>query len=553
MKFKKIICLLTIAATGASMLVGCGGNKEAVKNEGITVDENVTSAGELPVVKETVKLTVGIPGTSKVENYDTNAFTKFLEEKTGIDIEFYEFPSSGGTEKLNVMLASGTELPDVVVGIDLSKTTFEKYKSEGTFVNLAPYIEKYGYWIKEMEEKTEVKYFNSFMTSADGGKYFMPNVSEQTGNVYGGKAFINKKWLDKLGLDMPETIDDFKNVMHAFITQDPNGNGKNDEIGFTGSKDGWNEKPINFLVNSFIYDDYANGYVLEDGKVSLNYQTPEYKEAIKYLSDMVAAGELDIQCLTQGSDTLRSICASETPVVGAFATGSPDVLFGDNKEVLADYVALPPLKGPNGIAYALKDPSTVACGGFITKYCEHPAAAFRFLDYFLSEEASIFGRYGVEGTDWIAVDESVPCIFESIGAKSRIKPILAYGAIQNSHWNQFNPSFRSKDISDSMAWDGDPLNGEYVKGQALAAYYNKGPEDVLKKKMVTLSEEDMAEFDELYNSIYTYVNEQTAFFISGKMTVDKDWDKFMKELDNLGVNRYIELLQTGYDNFIKNK
>lgn len=550
MKTRKIKQITALTCAACLLFSGCGSKKAA--DQTIKEDSNVTEAGALPVVKEPITLQVGIPGTSKIKDLNTNAFTKYLTEKTGINLTFYEFPSSGGTEKLNVMLASGSELPEVLSGFALPKTTFLEYADRGVFVDLTPYIEKYGYWIKEMEKKTKVKNFDSYMTAADGKKYFMPNVQEQTGNMYGGKAFINKKWLDKLGLKMPETTEEFRKVMQAFVTQDPNGNGKNDEIGFTGSKNGWNEKPVDFLMNSFIYDDYSDGYVVgKNHKLSLNYMSDEYKAGLKYISELAASKALDVQCYTQDSNMLRSLCASDDTVVGAFAAGSPDVLFSDNPERLNDYVALPPLKGPKGVGYALKSEPGVDGAGIITKECKNPAAAFRFFDFMLSEEASLFGRYGVEGTDWKRVDESTPALFASIGAKAKILPILAYGSIQNSHWNQLNPSFRSADMCDTMAWDGDPLNGEYIKAQALPAYINKGPEETFKRNRMILDFDDMQEYGDLYSSISTYVNETVALFVSGEKNVDKDWNEFQTSLKNLGVDRYLELAQKGYDAFLK--
>lgn len=540
-----------LAAIGAVCILATGCGKKDVAEQTIKEDANVTAAGELPVVKEAITLQVGIPGTSKIKDLKTNAFTKYLTEKTGINLTFYEFPSSGGTEKLNVMLASGSELPEVLSGFSLPQSTYLEYADRNVFLDLTPYMEKYGYWIKEMAKNTKVKNFESYLTSANGKKYFMPNVAEQTGNVYGGKAFINKAWLDKLGLKMPETTEDFKKVMQAFVTKDPNGNGRNDEIGFTGSKDGWNEKPVDFLINSFIYDDYNDGFVVgKNHKLSLNYTSDTYKKALKYISELAAAKGLDIQCYTQDTNMLRSLCASDDPVVGAFASGSPDVLFSDNPERLKDFVALPPLKGPDGIAYAYKRDASVQGGGIITKECKNPAAAFRFFDFMLSEDASLFSRYGVEGTDWKRVDESTPAMFASIGAKAKILQILPYGSIQNSHWNQFNPSYRSADISDTLAWDGDPLNGEYIKAQTLPAYIGKGPDEIFLRTQMALDLDDMQEFNDLYNSISTYVKETVALFVSGEKDIDKDWSEFTGSLKNLGVDRYLELAQKGYDAFL---
>lgn len=545
-RFKQVIAMVGVVVI---MLSGCGNKETAV--ETMQVDENVTEAGQLPVVKEPITLKIGIQSSSKIKDLNTNAFTKYLTEKTGINLEFYEFPASGGMEKLNVMLASDSELPDIICGFNISRTTFLEYADRNVFVDLSPYMEKYGYWINEMSEKTKVKNFESYLTAENGKKYFMPNVVEQTGNMYGGKAFINKKWLDKLGLKVPETTEEFEDAMVAFVTKDPNGNGKNDEIGFTGSKDGWLEKPGNFLMNSFIFDDYRDGFIADkNNKLSINYTSDKYKKGLEYISGLAKKDAFDLQCFTQSTSTLRSLCASDEEVIGAFASGAPDVLFSDNPERLQDFVALPPLKGPDGTAYAYKSEFTVACGGVVTKYCKYPAAAFRLLDFMLSEEASLFGRYGVEGVDWKRVDESEPALFASIGAKSKILPILPYGSIQNSHWNQYNPSFRSIDMSDTVAWDGDPLNGEYFKAKALSAYIGKGPENTFTRDRMILNLDEMKEFGDLYNSISTYVKESVSLFASGEKNLDKDWDEFQRSLKNLGIDRYLELAQKGSDAFL---
>ena len=542
-KFSALICAASIA------LSGCGVKKEDENiTKGVVADENVTAAGELPVVKEPITLTIGVRASSKVKDYNTNAFTKCLEEKTGINLEFYEFPESGGLSKVNVMLASGTELPDIITGFVFPKATFLEYP--GTFVELSEYIDNHGYWIKEMCEKTKIENVEGYMKSADGGKYFIPGVLEQDSNLYCGKAFINKVWLDKLGLDIPETLEEFEEVMRAFKTQDPNGNGVADEIGFTGSTGGWNEKPVNFLMNSFIYDDFADGFVLEKDKISLNYTSEKYKEGLKYISSLVKEGLVDIQSFTQSNDVLRTLCSADVLTVGAFTSSGPDTLFVSGSERLNDFVALPPLKGPEGTAYTKMDNYEIQPKAVITKYCKNPLAAFRLLDFMMSEEASIFSRYGVEGTDWKRVDSSTPCLFADMGYEAKILPILPYGVTQNSHWNQYNVDFRCSDIVNTMAWDGNELNGEYFKAKALKAYEGKGPDKIFLKNQMLLSLEDQKEFDEIYSGINTYVKEEIALFISGEKNVDSDWDKFQESLKNLRVERYLELLQKGYDAFI---
>ena len=552
-KIKSILALLC-AASMVLAGAGCGKQKQNETAGTVAADENVTAPGELPIVKESITLKVGVLSSSKIKDYNTNAFKKYIEEKTGIKLDFYEFPSSGGYDKLNVMLASGTELPDVICGFGLDRSVILQYGSDGVFLDLTDYMDKYGYWMKNVYENTKIKNFEGYLKTADGKKYFMPVVIEQYGNYYAGKSFINKAWLDKLGLPMPETIDDFANVMRAFKTQDPNGNGKADEIGFTGSIGGWNEKPVNFLMNSFIYDDFRDGYVVdENNQISLNYTSEDYREGLEYISKMAQEGLLDVQCYTQSNDILRSLCSADELTVGAFTSSSPDNLFPTGSERLKDFVALPPLKGPKGVGYAEIQEYTANSSGFITKYCKNPLAAFRFLDFMMSEEASIFSRFGVEGTDWKKADENTKALFGDYGFEAKILPILPYGVVQNSHWFQLNPAFLSSGILDTMAWDGDELDGEYFKAKALKAYEGKGPKNSFVVSQMLLGLDDMKEFNGLYTDISNFVKENISLFVTGKKNTDGDWKEFQQGLENLNVSRYLELAQKGYDAFRANE
>jgi len=277
--------------------------------------------------------------------------------------------------------------------------------------------------------------------------------------------------------------------------------------------------------------------------------TEEYKQGLKEISGMIEEGLVDIQSYTQTNDTLRALCSAEEELVGAFASGSPDNLFPAGDERLLHYVALPPLKGPEGKAYALKADYSVACSGVITKYCEHPLAAYRLLDFMMSEEASLMTRYGVQGQDWDWAKEGDKAAFESMGYEARIMWNVPYGAVQNSNWFQLNPAFRSSDQSDTIGWDGDPYDGEYFKARALDAYWGKGPEEIFTVQKMLLEITEQEEFDRLSVEIKEYVKELIALFVTGKKSIDDEWDMFMEELNNLSVDRYIELAQKGFEAF----
>ena len=171
------------------------------------------------------------------------------------------------------------------------------------------------------------------------------------------------------------------------------------------------------------------------------------------------------------------------------------------------------------------------------------------MDFMLSEESALRSRYGVPGVDWTEAQEGDECMFKDLGVKPRVRSILPYMSVQNSHWYAQNPQFRNYEIANGIVWDGNELDGEYFKAKALDAYINKEPKERLRG--FSLSEEMYDEYTTIYSEIRSYISECTSMFIIGKMDIESEWDKYTETLKNLGVDRYVEILQEGYDNFNK--
>ena len=333
--------------------------------------------------------------------------------------------------------------------------------------------------------------------------------------------------------------------MHRFVNEDPNGNGKKDEIGITGCTNGWNAIPWHFFVNSFIYDDIWDEIIVDDNnKASSILYTKEFKEALKYINELYNDGAYDENAFTQDSAALRMQCQGDVNTIGCIVASDIDSYFANSPEKILDYVALPPLMGPEGVAYAVKADTNVVTNGIMTKYCQNRLAAFRLMDYMLSEEASIFSRFGVEGKDWKPATENDRSVFESINAKPRIVSILPYGSVQNSNWEERNPYFRSLSLSDGMAWNGSPYDGEKFKGDALAAYYGKEYKNRMPATSYTVEEQEEKAF--LQTDLKQHIDQEMAKFILGRRSLD-EYDKFLKELDSLGFARYLKIVQSGID------
>ena len=68
---------------------------------------------------------------------------------------------------------------------------------------------------------------------------------------------------------------------------------------------------------------------------------------------------------------------------------------------------------------------------------------------------------------------------------------------------------------------------------------------------LSFSPDEASEANELITNLYTYYKESEAKFVRGEMSLDTDWDGYLKQLDSIGLSRAIELYQTAYDRTFK--
>ena len=219
--FSSILCGLLVA----SVFAGCGnnggssssGSSSTPANSGSSSSDNtgvtMSAPGEYPIVNEKVTYTVMAPQTNYILDLQTNAYTQWLEEKTNVHIEYETVPEAALTEKVNLSLAS-SEIPDAYLSCNIDSASQVKYGKEGVFVNMAPMIEQYGYEIPKAYEANNL--LPGAVTTPDGEIFALAGVNECYHCLYCGRAWINQTWLDNLGLDYPETTEDFVNVLRAF-------------------------------------------------------------------------------------------------------------------------------------------------------------------------------------------------------------------------------------------------------------------------------------------------------------------------------------------------
>ncbi len=526
---------------------------------------NVTEPGTFPIVKEKETISIMIPTVDTEHDINENLLTKEMEEKTNIQIEWNEV-SSEFREKVNLMFASNEYVDMVITGAGtvnrMDKAMEAQLGTQGLILPLNDLIEEQSIWFKKaLEEYSELE---DFITTPDGNIYALPQIDDGLHMIFPQKMWINTTWLDNLGLDMPETTDEFYDVLKAFKEQDPNQNGEDDEIPLSTCKEGANVRLDGFLMNPFIYSPGKDRMWVRDGEVILSAIEPEYKEGLKYLNKLYSEGLIYPESFTQDQTTQVNLNEhGDTPVIGAF----PSMHLGYACSLSASdkwhqYQPLLPLKDSSGERLAENDLYAKYTTGFavITKGCENPEAAFRLLDYFFSEEGTYRTLLGREGKEWV---KAGPEDKNYRGEPAKFKKLdvdTDDPEYQNINWGQSFPTYRSAEgFYLDQAYPENPYDPGVPPGTGQEALllrksyehqkFAQKPENVLPP--LYYSQEDAEEFARLKTTINDYIEESVVKFITGDVNIDEGWDKYIQELKNIGLEDYLRIIQDAYDKSYK--
>ena len=525
--------------------------------------KGMTAPGVFPIVTEPVTITFGLIPQGNVEDYDTNLFTKYIEEKTGINVEFFFLPATDTNQKFDLMVAANEKLPDIMVG-GVSDAIY--YGQSGHLIALNDYFDKYAYHYN----KTIETYFSDAEKAAlkaqsyayDGNRYGFTYAQPSLGNNHENMMYVNKVWLEKLNLKVPTTLDELYEVLVAFRDKDPNGNGLKDEIPLIGfnSFDRRGDV-VGDLLNSFLY--YPGGVgidsartIVKDGKVASAVVQEEYREGLRFVNKLYKEGLLTEISLTQKDTQLKAMLdrpSSEPTIIGVVATHLGSAACGftnlsDEYNKVMEYDALAPLAGPEGVAYGMVQASGYDYNVFITSSCEHPEVAFRLLDAMCDPEIGLTFRIGTKGEHWDWADE---------GTLTKTGRPALYKTLMDEMpwvWDSQNVIWRSSNMRMGVANMGEAaktVDNPYKQYQSDT--FNKGVKLRLGKQPAEVFETPV--WNEAENEIVTEYgamiretsNEWRTLFVTGQKDLDTDWDEYLTIMENLGLSEYMEAAQSCYD------
>lgn len=532
---KKLLCTALAAAMLGATLAGCVPQKSGGSTSGSAAaahsPDNFNAEG-LPILNETETFELAAKSRYN-KNFADLKFFQDLEEQTNVHIEWNMSSEDGWDEKKGLLFAG--ELPDAFYGQGiLTDVDVIKYASQGILIPLEDMIEEYCPNISKLLENEE---YRKALTAPDGHIYCLPSLTELSPKTH-DKLFINKTWLDQLGLPLPTTLEEFEETLKAFRDNDMNGDG-----------DATSEIPFTFLYNrkenglfsmfgSFgqLDNNYWNHFIVKDGEVVYTPVTEPYKEAIEWFHSLYEQDLIDPEGFTHDFSVYIAKVSAPEKTVGAFLGWSLSSAAGNNKE---DFVPLAPLKGESGEQIWNTYPSAInAKGSFvITSECENPEALMRWADMHYDPETSLQIDQGLFGTT-----------LTKEGDKYTYLP-LPEGKTLADMIHEYTPGVNgiggvTMEVASKLE-----LNANLQERADLDEFYapyNVPVDEVYPS--VFLTTEEVESVSALETDIVAYVDQTYAnWIVNGG--IENEWDSYLQKLDQMHLQEYIDIYETAYERY----
>jgi len=529
---------------------------DAPPTQVVTDDDSVTAngltvnpVGTFPIVNERVTLSAYF-STWEDLDVDNNEVLEWFEEKTNVRIDAI---METDPEMRILMLVSG-DYPDIFA-VNFSMLDVENFGTrQQIFIPLNDLIEEYSEIVRE-RINNDPRYRIS-ATASDGNIYGLPRFTEEVFShpMAPGKFWINSHWLDTLGLDMPTTTDEFRDVMLAFRYDDPNDTGIQDVVPMSGAINTARGELENFIMNAFIYTDRNHFLYNNNGTIEFVATAPEFRQGLEFMHDLFQAGLIDPAAFTQDLSQLTRLGTDEVGILGGFS--GLHVAMGidiSDRDRHSQFIWLPPLRGPGGVQYAIyggTDGFSNNINVAITDRVEQPEIAMRVVDFMFSDIVQM-RTLGLEGIAWDWVDDE--SLFDMYGNPARVilHDVYVADALRADRVvDRFPPLALSATLWGRQVADiyGDifiPENYEIYLARATLDYAPFFPEHNILP--LNFPQDISDELATLTVNIVTHVQQAMTRFIVGDMDLATEWDSFVAGLENLNVARYIEIHQEGHD------
>lgn len=527
MKFFKNYIGLGILLSLLLLIAACSKDSTDAEEPSDEELDNLNEEG-FPIVDEEIDLKF-MAGQAPATNPDWNDVMIFneYEDMTNINIEWEMVTHETLEEKRNLAFGGG-QLPDAFHSTSMGSPDLMKYGEQGLLIPLNDLIDDYAPNFKKvLEENPEVE---KIITMPDGNIYSLPLMGDPDFLSYriGPKPFINKKWLDTLGMDMPETTDEYYEYLKAVKEEDP---GDNDGVPFGGPN---TESLFAYLKGSFgLSNKGSSGGLIDLDPETDDYRfypiADEYKELLEFMHKLYDEGLIEKNVFS--IDHHQYLANSSDGKYGSIVWYSPTQTMGE--EVGSQYVGMPALEGPYGDKewVTVMDP-VLGPGAFaITSENDYPAATMRWIDYFYGDEGKELFFMGIEGETYELDEDGNPEYMDHIlnsedglSYEEELAKYLTFpgGGFPSVTSEEF---FKGAESSEESLASADLLSENLVEDPWVSMPHTKEENDQLRG---------------FGTDIEKYVEEMREKFISGDESLD-NWDHYVNEIKKMNLDEYMKI------------
>ena len=550
-KLAKRVMVLALAASMFASLTACGGNKSNnTLNTGEMQEVDVADL-QFPLAEKTT-LTGMTQYPANTES-DPNKRTIFkrLQERTNVEIEWKAIQGDQWGEKITLAMADTSTLTDFIFSAGFGDNDLLRYADQGVIIPLEEYIDAYMPNLKSIFDKFPE--YRKMSTDTNGHIWALPWIeqlgSEKTAiQSVGDMSFINKKWLDFLGLKIPTTVDEFEQVLIAFRDH---ASELQKEFNIDGSiipmscivNDG-NQDPA-ILINGFGegYGDNDQGRhiaVTDDKKVICTATQQGFKDGITWLHSLYEQGLIDPEAFTQEWSTY----------VSKGKSGRYGVCFSwDAANIIDDFAGWVPLPALTADVRNITPENGSFTSGYdrgrcvVTAVAKNPALVCAWLDQMYDPFQSPQNNWGTYGED----DDFDIFV---LGKNANGEDMLQHAPLGDASPVEVR---EAESVNGPLAIL-DEYYGVYVTCPDDAQYRLDWIKDYYTPDMNTkyvypnvfMSQEDTEELSNLQTDITKTINAKRSDWIMNGFT-DTDWDEYIKSLDAYGLSDMLAIFQKYLD------
>lgn len=470
----------------------------------------------------TVYSMAGFDDEAANHDWNTNYFFQRMEKQKGFAFMFSQYTDENAWAQAKQGMIDGVmELPEVLFKACLSNTEQLQMYEKGVLIDLKPYLEEYApnLWAMLQEHPDWLK----AITLPDGAIVALPGINQLQNN---NAMWINTTWLETLGLSEPTTAQELTEVLRAFKNQDPNRNGKQDEIPLSFCSL-WD---LRFLGHAFGL--VANDYYItmdEDGVVSSILTTGENRAFLTWLNELWTEGLIAQDGFTTIDSTRRITDSNATMTYGMFLSPTPLNLVPSS--ALDQYSMLQPLFYEGKQTYRDLTGDVITGTFAITSACKKPEVLVDWVDYLYTEEGSRLAQGGAEDEEYAwNSDGTWSWIYdtETMAGGLLAEATIADGASM--------PGLASVEFQ--LAYDDTATHTVIEELLSLKSVAR------LPYPQVFLSEDKQARVDAIQADLGYYAEQQMVWFVTGDVELNDDtWNDFCRTLEQKGMDEMLAIWQ----------